>query len=361
MSRIYNFNAGPAILPELVLEKVGRDMLNLEESGMSIAEMSHRGNAFVAIAHGAEDSLRRLLSVPDTYHILFLQGGATLQFSAIPMNLLHKHTCAAYIDTGAWSQKAITAAKKYCSVDVVATNVETKSSSVPDLTNLNITNEHAYLHYTPNETIGGVRIFDIPDSHGIPLVADMSSMILSEPVDISRFALIYAGAQKNIGPAGLTIVIVRKDLCGSSLSITPDVIDYAQQAKNDSMLNTPPTFAWYMSGLVFEWIEQEGGLAKMQKRAIARAKMLYEAIDMSDFYRNPVVPKYRSLMNVPFLLADDLLNDAFIAEAKEKGLVGLEGHRSVGGMRASLYNAMPISGVETLITFMQDFARNHHL
>ncbi len=359
MARVYNFNAGPAVLPEEVLSTVARDMLDWNASGMSVAEMSHRGDHFVEIAASAEKRLRALLAIPDTHHVLFLQGGASLQFSAIPMNLLRGATRSAYINTGAWSEKAIKAAGKYCTVDVVASGKENGFTSVPDLAHLKTTKEHGYLHYTSNETIHGVRIGGVPDT-ARPLVADMSSMILSEPIDVSRFGLIYAGAQKNIGPAGLTIVIVRKDLCGQVLPITPDVLDYAQQAKNDSMLNTPPTFAWYMAGLVFEWVQKQGGVAEMQKRAQARASLLYSVIDKgSGFYRNPVALADRSLMNVPFFLRDESLNETFLAEAEKHGFVGLEGHRSVGGMRASLYNAMPMQGVEKLVSFMNDFAKRN--
>ena len=359
MSRIYNFSAGPAVLPEEVLKAVASDMLEWGKSGMSVAEMSHRGEHFVAIAQKAQDTLRRLMNVPDTHHILFLQGGASLQFAGIPMNLLRGKSAAAYINTGAWSEKAIKAAGKYCTVDMVASGKEGNFTSVPDLAHLAVTDAHAYLHYTPNETIGGVRIGTPPESSA-PLAADMSSMILSEQVDVSRFGLIYAGAQKNIGPAGLTIVIVHKDLCGQALPITPETMDYAAQAKNDSMLNTPPTFAWYIAGLVFEWIEKQGGVAEMERRALTRSALLYSAIDGSDgFYRNPVAATDRSRMNIPFLLHDDTLNAVFLSEAKEKGLVNLEGHRSVGGMRASLYNAMPMEGVESLVSFMKEFSQKH--
>lgn len=358
MARVYNFSAGPGVLPEETLATVARDMSDWNGSGMSVAEMSHRGEHFIEIASQARERLRRLLLVPDTHHILFLQGGATLQFSAIPMNLLRGKKKAAYINAGAWSEKAIKAAGKYCEVDVVASGKESNFTAAPSLANLPITEEHAYLHNTPNETIGGVRTLEIPRTEA-PLVADVSSMILSEPVDVSRFGLIYAGAQKNIGPAGLAIVIVRKDLCGQALPITPDVIEYAQMAKHDSMLNTPPTFSWYIAGLVFEWIEKVGGVQEMERRALERSKLLYDAIDGSKLYRNPVAPKNRSRMNIPFLLRDDSLNGAFLSQAKEIGLVNLEGHRSVGGMRASLYNAMPITGVHALISFMQEFEKTH--
>ncbi len=358
MARVYNFSAGPGVLPEETLATVARDMSDWNGSGMSVAEMSHRGEHFVEIAATASERLRRLLRVPESHHILFLQGGATLQFSAIPMNISRGKSRAAYINSGSWSEKAIKAASKYCEVDVVASCEENNFTTAPSLENLVLTDEHAYLHYTPNETIGGVRIVDVPQTN-VPLVADMSSMILSEPVDVSRYGLIYAGAQKNIGPAGLAIVIVRKDLCGEAQRITPDVIDYALMAKHDSMLNTPPTFSWYIAGLVFEWIENTGGVSEMERRAIERSKLLYDVIDTSKLYRNPVAPSDRSRMNIPFLLKDDSLNKSFLAGAKERGLVNLEGHRSVGGMRASLYNAMPIAGVRALISFMQEFEKAH--
>ncbi|MBI4093875.1 3-phosphoserine/phosphohydroxythreonine transaminase [Candidatus Kaiserbacteria bacterium] len=358
MARVYNFSAGPGVLPEETLATVARDMLDWSGSGMSVAEMSHRGEHFMEIATQARERLRRLMQVRDTHHILFLQGGATLQFSAIPMNLLRGKRRAAYINTGSWSEKAIKAAGKYCTVDVIASGKNSNFTAVPELANLAVEGEHAYLHYTPNETIGGVRIGDVPQTN-VPLVADMSSMILSETIDVSRFGLIYAGAQKNIGPAGLAIVIVRKDLCGEALPITPDVIEYAQMAKHDSMLNTPPTFSWYIAGLVFEWIEEQGGVTEMERRAIERSTLLYDAIDNSKLYRNPIVLKDRSRMNIPFLLRDESLNDTFLSEAKARGLVNLEGHRSVGGMRASLYNAMPLAGVRALITFMLEFEKAH--
>ena len=357
--KIYNFSAGPAMLPSEVLKNVQRDFLNWQETGMSVVEMSHRGSEFVSIAGKAEALLRELMDISDDYHVLFLQGGATLQFSAIPMNLLRGKGKAAYINTGSWSVKAIKAAGKYCEVDVVASSEDQNFTTAPDLNNLELTDEHAYLHYTPNETIGGVRIFDIPDSGGIPLVGDFSSMILSEPIDVSKFGLIYAGAQKNIGPAGLTIVIVRKDLCGDVLDITPDMLHYEKLAEKDSMLNTPATFAWYVAGEVFEWIKELGGLAAMQEHNQKKAKLLYDTIEESPFYSSPVNASYRSLMNVPFMLKDDSLNDAFLTGAKERGLLTLKGHRSVGGMRASIYNAMPMEGVQALVDFMKEFEKSH--
>ncbi len=358
-SRVYNFSAGPAVLPEEVLAKAKSELMDWHGSGMSVMEMSHRGEEFISIAKDAEARLRALHEIPDDYHVLFLQGGASLQFSAIPMNLLRGKKRMAYIETGAWSEKAIKAAKPYGEVSVVASSKADKYTTAPDLSDLPLDDSFAYLHYTPNETINGLRLFDIPDSKGVPLVADMSSMILSEPIDVSRFALIYAGSQKNIGPAGVTIVIVKKDFCGYATSTPPDVLDYAKQAKDGSMLNTPPCFSWYMAGLVFEWIENNGGVEAMHKRAKERAKVLYDAIDASGFYRNPVEKSCRSLMNVPFVLKDPSLDKKFLTEADAAGLKNLAGHRSVGGMRASLYNAMPHKGVEALVSFMRSFEQKY--
>lgn len=357
--RAYNFSAGPSVLPEKVLEKARSELTSWHGCGMSVMEMSHREKEFVSIAKDAEARLRSLMRIPEEYHVLFLQGGASLQFSAIPMNILRDKSKMAYIETGTWSEKAIKAARQYGTVSVIASSKADAYTTAPDLSDLPLDDSFAYVHYTPNETIHGVRIFDIPDTKGIPLVADMSSMILSEPIDVTRFGLIYAGAQKNVGPAGVTIVIVRKDLCGASAPTTPDVLDYSKQAKDGSMINTPPCFAWYMAGLVFEWIETEGGIEVMHARARSRATTLYGAIDGSKFYRNPVKRAYRSLMNIPFVLKDQTLDEQFLVEAGASGLQTLAGHRSVGGMRASLYNAMPQSGVEALVEFMRAFEKEH--
>jgi phosphoserine aminotransferase len=357
--RVFNFSAGPAALPLEVLEQARDEMLDWHGTGMSVMEMSHRGKAFVSIATQAEADLRELLQVPANYKVLFLQGGATAQFAAIPMNLAAPDSGVDYVHTGAWSKKAISEAKRYANVNVAA-NAGEPYASIPAQGGWQRTANAAYLHYTPNETIGGVEFHFIPDTTSeVPLVADLSSTILSRPLDVSKFGLIYAGAQKNIGPAGLALVIVREDLIGRARAGTPAVMDYAAMAKDGSMLNTPPTYAWYVAGLVFQWLKRQGGLEAMGKRNQAKATKLYEAIDGSSFYANPVAKDARSWMNVPFTLARPELDKTFIAEAKEAGLVTLEGHRSVGGMRASLYNAMPMEGVDALVGFMREFERRH--
>ncbi len=359
MSRVFNFSAGPAMLPEPVLQQARDELLDWHGAGMSVMEMSHRGKAFISIAEQAEADLRELLAIPDNYKVLFLQGGASLQFAAIPMNLLRGKGSADYINTGAWSKKAIAQAKAYCDVDVVASTEESGFTRVPDEASLKFNPDAAYVHYTPNETIGGVEFPYIPDTGDIPLVADMSSTILSRPIDVSKFGLIYAGAQKNIGPAGLTIVIVRDDLIGQTLPGTPNVMDYKAQADAGSMLNTPPTYSWYLAGLVFKWLKHLGGLASMAEINRRKAEKLYAAIDASDFYHSPVDPACRSWMNVPFTLADPALDKAFLDGAEAAGLATLKGHRSVGGMRASIYNAMPEEGVDALIAYMQEFEKAH--
>ncbi len=355
MSRVFNFSAGPATLPESVLEQAKAELLDWGGTGMSVMEMSHRGKEFIAIAEGAEADLRDLLAVPDNYKVLFLQGGASGQFAMVPMNLLGDKTKADYVNTGSWSKKAIAEAKRYCTVNVVASAEASKFTTVPPRDEWKCDPEAAYIHYTPNETINGVEFPDVPQVGEVPLVADISSTILSRPLDISKFGVIYAGAQKNIGPAGLTIVIVREDLIGRALPTTPGIFDYQAQAKADSMNNTPPTYAWYMAGLVFQWLKDQGGLAAMAERNRRKAQWLYDAIDQSGYYKNPVDPPYRSWMNVPFTLPDPDLDKTFLAEAKAAGLVTLAGHRSIGGMRASIYNAMPEQGVRALIAFMDDF------
>jgi phosphoserine aminotransferase len=359
MSRVFNFSAGPATLPEPVLERAKAELLDWRGTGMSVMEMSHRGKEFIAIAEQAETDLRELLAIPDNYKLLFLQGGASGQFAMVPMNLLGDKTTADYVNTGSWSKKAIAEAKRYCAVNVVASAEASKFTTVPPRDQWDCDPQAAYIHYTPNETINGVEFPDIPRVGEVPLVADMSSTILSRPLDISKFGVIYAGAQKNIGPAGLTIVIVREDLFGRALPTTPSIFDYQVQAKADSMSNTPPTYAWYMAGLVFQWLKDQGGLAVMAERNQRKAQRLYDAIDQSGYYKNPVDPPYRSWMNVPFTLPDSDLDKTFLAEAKSAGLVTLAGHRSVGGMRASIYNAMPEQGVQALIAFMDDFQRRH--
>ena len=355
MTRAYNFCAGPAALPQAVLSEAQKDLLNYKGKGMSVMEMSHRSAEYIAIAEEAEQDLRDLLQVPANYKVLFLQGGASLQFAHIPMNLLRGHSTADYVNTGMWSSKAIAEAKKYCDVNVVATDEHNKFRGVPAFDTWNLNPKAAYLHYTPNETIHGVQFNYVPEVD-VPLVADFSSSILSEPLDVSKFGLVYAGAQKNIGPAGIVVVIVREDLIGEVLPGTATMLDYKVAAENGSMYNTPPTFSWYLAGLVFKWLKHIGGLEKMAEINRRKAAKLYAAIDGSGgFYHNPVVGPYRSLMNVPFTLIDPALEKTFLRDAEARGLLNLAGHRSVGGMRASLYNAVPEEGVDSLVDFMKDF------
>ena len=356
---IYNFSAGPAMLPPAVMQQAQSELLDFASTGMSVMEMSHRSKEFIAVAEHAEAGLRSLLSIPDDYHVLFLQGGATSQFAMVPHNLLRGRLHADYLNTGAWSKKAIAEARRYCEVNIAASSEETNLTTIPERADWQLNRDAAYLHYTPNETIGGVEFHDIPDCGSVPLVADMSSTILSRPIDVSRFGLIYAGAQKNIGPAGLTVVIVRKDLVGQTLPGTPSMFDYSKHADAGSMLNTPPTFAWYLAGLVFKWVLEKGGLDAMARHNSGKSARLYQAIDSSTFYSSPVPVDFRSWMNVPFTLADPALDGAFLEQSKAAGLLNLKGHRSVGGMRASIYNAMPDAGVDALIGFMQEFERTN--
>jgi phosphoserine aminotransferase len=359
MSRVYNFSAGPAMLPEAVLKQAQEELPDWHGVGASIMEMSHRGKEFVSVAAEAERDVRELLGVPNNYKVLFLQGGASTQFATIPMNLLRGKTTADYILTGAWGKKAISDAKKYCNVNLVASSEGEKFTSIPSYESWSLKKDAAYVHYTPNETIGGVEFHWVPDTGEVPLVADYSSTILSRPIDVSRFGLIYAGAQKNIGQAGVTLVIVRDDLIGDVLPITPSVYDYAKQAEADSMLNTPPTYGIYLAGLVFKWLKAQGGLTAMAKINERKANKLYAAIDGSNFYSNPVEKASRSWMNVPFILANAELDKDFLVGATAAGLTTLEGHRSVGGMRASIYNAMPEAGVDALIAYMADFEKRN--
>lgn len=359
MSRVYNFSAGPSMLPEAVLIRAQQELLDWHKSGMSVMEMSHRGKHFLEIAQHLQQSLRELMQIPSNYQVLFLQGGATAQFSMIPLNLLQGKTKACYVNTGAWSEKAIKDARKYCEVTVSASGEANNFTAIPPISQWQIDPEAAYLHYTPNETIHGVEFPDVPDVGGLPLVADMSSNILSRVEDVEKFALIYAGSQKNMGPAGVTVVIVRDDLIHQPADSLPAIFNYAQQAKNESMLNTPPTFNWYMLGLVLDWLKDEGGIAAIQQRNQRKAGKLYSAIEQSDLYSNPVASECRSRMNVPFILSDATLDSVFLDQAQKNGLVALKGHRSVGGMRASIYNAMPESGVDALIQFMAEFERVH--
>jgi len=352
MSRIFNFSAGPAMLPAEVLARAGDEMLDWRGSGMGVMEMSHRGKEFIGIHAEAEKDLRELLAIPANYKVLFLQGGATLQFAQIPMNLLRGKGKADYVNTGEWSKKAIKEAKQYCDVHIAASSEDKNFTYAPK--NFSTRKDAAYVHYCSNETIGGVEYFDVPRAD-IPLVADASSHFLSRPLDVSKFGLIYAGAQKNAGPAGLTFVIVRDDLIGQVAKGTPSVMDYKAQADADSMLNTCATYPIYVAGLVFKWLKQQGGLAAIEKKNVEKAKLLYDYLDASAFFRNPVAKEDRSRMNVPFTLKDSSLDEAFLKGAVANGMVQLKGHRSVGGMRASIYNAMPLEGVQRLVAYMKDF------
>ena len=355
MNRVFNFSAGPAALPDAVLERAQAELLDWRGLGMSVMEVSHRGKDFIECAAKAEADFRELLKISDDYHVLFLAGGATMQFASVPLNLAPPGSTVDYVLTGSWGKKAVGEAARYATVNVAADSADSKYTTIPDPLSWRVSEDAAYLHYTPNETIVGVEFHFIPDVTDAPLVADMSSTILSRPVDVSRYGVIYAGAQKNIGVAGITVVIVRKDLVGRARRETPGVIDYAIMAESDSMWNTPATFAWYIAGLVFEWLKEQGGLSAMAERNHIKARKLYSAIDASDFYANPVDVNCRSWMNVPFTLADPELDKTFLAEADAAGLANLKGHRLVGGMRASIYNAMPEAGVDALIAFMRDF------
>ena len=359
MTRKYNFSAGPAMLPQAVLKQAQAAMLDWNGSGMSVMEMSHRGKEYMSIAAEAETDLREVMAIPDNYKVLFLQGGASSQFAAIPLNLLRGKDSADYVNTGAWSKKAIAEANRYCSVNTVSSTEDTRFTTVRPYDSWDINPDAAYLHYTPNETIAGVEFPFIPDTGDIPLIADMSSNILSRPMDVSKFGMIYAGAQKNIGPAGLTIVIIREDLVGHAMDVCPAMLNYDIHGSNDSMYNTPPTYAWYLAGLVFKWIKQKGGLEGIAEINQRKAAKLYDAIDHSDFYSNPVDKDCRSSMNIPFILGNSELDGTFLEEASARGLVTLKGHRSVGGMRASIYNAMPEEGVDELVNMMKDFEKKY--
>lgn len=347
------------MLPQSVLLRAKEELLDWQHCGVSVLEMSHRGKEFISIAEKTEQDLRQLLSIPSNYRVLFLPGGATSQFAMVPINLLRSHPSANYVCTGAWSKKAIKEAQKYCQVNIAATSEAGGFRSIPATNEWKVDQQAAYLHYTSNETIGGVEFDKVPDVGDMLLVSDMSSNILSRPLDIARFGLIYAGAQKNMGPAGIAVVVVREDLLGHSLPAMPTMYDLAAHANSESMLNTPATFNWYMVGLVLEWMLGCGGLEALSLRNERKASKLYNYIDISDFYTNPVDPAARSRMNVPFLLADKSLEAKFLQESAEQGLVALKGHRSVGGMRASIYNAMPDAGVVALIGFMADFERRY--
>lgn len=360
MSRAFNFSAGPATLPEPVLRQVQDELLEWKDERASVMEISHRGQAFIDCAAAAERDLRDLMAIPDHYHVLFLQGGATLLAALLPLNLAGPGQSADYVVTGHWGEKAIDNARPSLKAHVAASTRDSGYASIPARDTWRLTPGAAYVHYTPNETIHGVEFHDIPDVGDVPLVADVSSNILSRPIDVSRFGVLYGGAQKNLGPAGLSLAIVRKDLLGKHGRDLPPIFDLANQASNDSMFNTPATFAWYMLGLVLQWVRAEGGAAAIGERNTRKAARLYAAIDGSGgYYRNPVAVEARSRMNVPFFLHDASLDKAFLQEAKAAGLLGLKGHRALGGMRASLYNAMPEAGVQALAEFMADFARRN--
>jgi len=358
MTRCHNFCAGPAALPEPVLQQARDEMLDWHGAGLSIMEMSHRSPEVVGVAERAEQTLRGLLRIPDDYAVLFLQGGASTQFAAAPLNLLGNGGGADYVNTGQWSKKAIAEGRRYCEVNVAATSEDSNFFTIPPRDAWQLSKDAAYLHFTPNETIGGVEFFWTPQVDA-PLVADMSSTILSRPIDVSEYGVIYAGAQKNIGPAGLTLVIVHRELFGRALDVCPAMLNWQVAAENDSMYNTPPTFALYLAGLVFDWLVEQGGLEAMEARNRRKAEKLYAMIDNSDFYANPVDPACRSLMNVPFTLADADLDKTFLAESEAAGLLNLKGHRSVGGMRASIYNAVGEDAVDALLAFMADFEQRN--
>ena len=359
MTRVHNFSAGPAALPPSVLQQAADEMLDWQGSGMSVMEMSHRGKHFMGIAAEAQSLLRELLAVPANYKTLFMQGGALAENAIVPMNMLRGRAGADFIDTGEWSKKSIAEARKYGTVNVAASAADTGYTTIPPRDGWRLDPQAAYVQICSNETIGGVEYPEAPDVGAVPLVADMSSSILSRPVDVSKYGLIYGGAQKNIGPAGLTIVIVRDDLLGQALPCTPTAFDYQVVADNDSMYNTPPTYAIYIAGLVFKWIKAQGGLAGMEAHNRRKAAVLYDYLDSTGFYRAPVAQGCRSLMNVPFFLHDPALDGAFLQGAEAAGLVQLKGHRVVGGMRASIYNAMPLEGVQALVAYMKDFEARH--
>jgi phosphoserine aminotransferase len=355
--RIFNFSAGPAVLPAEVLAQARDEMLDWHGSGMSVMEMSHRGKEFISIAESAERDFRALLAIPPGYRVLFQQGGATAQFAMVPINLLRGKKKVDYNHTGEWAKKAIGEATKFAAVNIAASSGDRNFTYIPKQSTWKLDPDAAYVHCTGNETIGGIEFQWIPQTGDVPLVCDFSSSLLSRPLDVGRFALIYAGAQKNMGPAGLTMVILREDLIGHAPTGTPSMFDYKIQADNDSMYNTPPTYAIYIAGLVFQWLLKRGGLAAMEKVNIAKASLLYDLLDADGFYRSPVAKEDRSRMNVPFTLRDPALDEEFLKEAGKNGLLQLKGHRSVGGMRASIYNAMPIEGVKVLVEHMRDFER----
>lgn len=358
MKQIFNFSAGPAVLPKPVLERAQAEMLDWRGSGMSVMEMSHRGKEFTSILEKTEADLRQLLAIPSNYKVLFLQGGAIAENAIIPMNLLNGKS-ADYVVTGSWSKRSVEDAKAYGQINIAASAEASGFTTVPAFSNWKLNKDAAYVHYCTNETINGVEFLEVPDTHGVPIVADMSSHILSRPIDVSKYGVIYGGAQKNIGPAGLCLVIVREDLLEQASPLTPAVFHWKTQADNQSMINTPPTYSIYIAGLVFEWLQAQGGVEAIEQLNIAKANLLYDYLDHTEFYGNDIEHAYRSRMNIPFRLRDESLNDAFLKAADTRGLLQLKGHRSVGGMRASIYNAMPIEGVQALVEFMHEFEKSH--
>ncbi|MBN2484010.1 MAG: 3-phosphoserine/phosphohydroxythreonine transaminase [Candidatus Omnitrophica bacterium] len=359
MNRIYNFSAGPATLPKEVLEKAAEEMLDYKGCGMSVMEMSHRGKEFKGIIERCEATLREIMGIPNNYRVLFLQGGASLQFAMVPLNLMTKHKKADYVHTGQWTKKAITEAKKYGTVNIIASSEKENFTYIPKLSPATFSKDADYFYIVTNNTIYGTAYKTLPDTGDVPLVADMSSNILSEPIDVTKFGLIFAGAQKNIGPAGVTLVIIREDLAGHARDITPTLLDYQTHIESGSMYNTPPCYSIYIAGRVFEWIRQKGGLTAMKKINEEKAQLLYDYLDNSKLFRSPVKKEDRSLMNVPFVTGNAELDAKFIEEAGKRGLKTLKGHRTVGGMRASIYNAMPIDGIKTLVAFMREFEKEN--
>ncbi|HHW66644.1 MAG TPA: 3-phosphoserine/phosphohydroxythreonine transaminase [Epulopiscium sp.] len=355
MDRVYNFSAGPSMLPEEVLKKAQEELVIYRDAGMSVMEMSHRSKVYQDIIDEAEALLREIMNIPENYKVLFLQGGASSQFAMVPLNLFRKSKKADYVKTGLWAKKAIAEASRYGTVNVVASSEDATFNYIPELDKSIFSPDADYFYITTNNTIYGTRYTELPDTGDVPLVADMSSNILSEVYDVNKFGVIFAGAQKNMGPAGLTVVIIREDLIGHAMDITPTMFNYQIHAENGSMYNTPPTYSIYIAKLVFEWVKKMGGVPAMQKINEEKAKILYDYLDDSSFFKGTVVPKYRSLMNIPFVSPSPELDAKFIKEATAKGLVNLKGHRTVGGMRASIYNAMPIEGVKTLVEFMKKF------
>ncbi len=361
MSEVFNFCAGPAMLPKPVMAKAQEEFIHWNNTGSSVMELSHRSDVYMAMAAKAEADLRDLMAIPNNYKVLFCHGGGRGQFSAVPLNLLPPGKSADYIVNGSWSKAAAIEAKNFGEINVINIREEHSDGEISLVPSEQwpLNSDAAYVHYCPNETVDGIEINDVPNTNGIPLVADMSSTILSHEIDVSKFGVIYAGAQKNIGPSGLTIVIIREDLLGNAQKATPCIMNYETSANNDSMYNTPPTYAWYLAGLVFQWLKALGGVKAIAKVNQLKAELLYQTIDASDFYTNTVEHQYRSKMNIPFWLKDESLNEKFLAQAEQRGLMALQGHRIVGGMRASIYNAMPIEGVQALVDFMQEFEKGN--